>query len=426
MSKSVLSVSVCIALLAASAAVSSAYAANDKTSAISSTNIAYAALVDGRNKVAIRNYSLAIESRKLPTEKLGRAFLNRALAYQNSGKYNKAIDDYTAAIQLDAMSAKMRAVALYNRGLAHEKINSPAMAIEDFTGALLLDPQFSQSYYSRANVLRKHGQYLLAIADYKKARRFNHAKPHLAYFGEALTYEKLNRKSVAKALLKKALVAKPDFIAARRKLVALGSNAPFPVIASKAKRQPIKIAMITPAVMSDTLITGSISPSQADVTIRKTSLPKAVGVPKSIVRAPTLNAPVISAPMAAVRGLPLSKKAKVAAKGTKIITAPKEAPVTRKQVMVSDDKMKTAPLSGWTVQLSSQRNDQAAWDVWKNLSDKYKRILKGQKATVVKANLGSRGVFYRLRIHQLDSKKKAARLCGQLKRKGMGCFVSKA
>ncbi|MCF6303039.1 MAG: hypothetical protein L3J13_07545, partial [Devosiaceae bacterium] len=134
MSKSVLSVSVCIALLAASAAVSGASAANDKitkSSAISSTNRAYAALVSGRNSAAIQSYSSAIESRQLPAEKLGRSLLNRALAYQNSGKFQDAIDDYTAAMRLDALSPRMRAVALYNRGLAYEKSGKAAMAIED-------------------------------------------------------------------------------------------------------------------------------------------------------------------------------------------------------------------------------------------------------------------------------------------------------
>ncbi|HFC04920.1 MAG TPA: hypothetical protein ENJ55_04375, partial [Rhizobiales bacterium] len=69
---------------------------------------------------------------------------------------------------------------------------------------------------------------------------------------------------------------------------------------------------------------------------------------------------------------------------------------------------------------------EAAWDVWKNLQARYSKLLSGQQATVVKADLGSRGVFYRLRVHQINSKKQAARLCGKLKRKGTGCFVSKA
>lgn len=419
MSKSVLSVSVCIALLAASAAVSGAYAANDKTikiSAITSTNHAYAALVNGRNKAAISGYTAAIESRTLPAETLGRSLLNRALAYQNSGKYKNAISDYSAAMRLDALSSGMRSVAVYNRGLAYQKSGNPAMAIEDFTNALLLKPQFAESYYSRANVLRSHGQYLLAIADYKKARRFNHSKPHLTLFGEALTYEALNQETRARALLVKAVKAKPDFKAARNKLADWGSNAPLPAMASAKKLKPVRIVSFNPT--ADNLITGSISPSKADVTIRKTSLPAAVGVPKSIKTASnTFKMP----PLPNITNLvPVKKAAKKAAKKSVPVKVVAKAPAK----IVNPAPTQVA--SGWTVQLSSQRNSNAAWDAWKNMSARYSSLLKGQQATVVKADLGSRGVFYRLRVHQINSKKKAARLCSRLKRKGQGCFVSKA
>ena len=436
MSKSVLSVSVCIALLAASAAVSSAYAANNKTaesSAISATNLAYAALVDGRNEAAIKNYSTAIESRKLPTDNLARSLLNRALAFQNSGDYKNAVNDYTAAMRLDALSPKIRAVALYNRGLAQQKAGAPAMAIEDFTGALLLDPQFSQSYYSRANVLRNHGQYLLAIADYKKARHFKHSQPHLTYFGEALTYEALNQKTLAKSLLLKAVAAKPGFVAARRKLADLGNAAPLPTIAATTPRRPVQIAMLNTSTTTDALITGSISPSKADLTIRKTSLPKPVAVPKSISPAPTMAkvTPVLKMPpLPAVANLEAKKSAPQAITRTSVTQSPvTQAPVTKVKVAVKNlvkAGQKQPNVSGWTVQLTSQRNSAAAWDVWKNLSTRHTTLLRHQQAAVIKATIGTRGVFYRLRVHQLDSKKQAASLCKKLKRKGTGCFVTKA
>jgi len=420
MSKSIKSVSVCIALLAASAAVPSAYAANNETSAVTSTNIAYAALVDGRNNSAIENYSTAIESRKLSADKLALSFLNRALAFQNTGNYKSAISDYSAAMRLDALSPKIRAVALYNRGLAHEKFSLPAMAIEDFTGALLLDPQFSQSYYSRANVLRNHGQYLLAIADYKKARHFNHSQPHLTLFGEALTYEALNQKTRAKTLLLKAVALKPGFAAARTKLADLGDDRPLPTVLAVRQQKPVRTTMVSKSTFTDSLVTGSITPSKADVTIRKSSLPKPVAVPTSI----TPSAPVIAA-APVVKMPPLPAVANLAPKKQV------ETPVVLNVVAeVKPQETKATPpapvMSGWTVQLSSQRSSQAAWDVWKNLSNRYSGLLNGQQATVVKANIANRGIFYRLRVHKIDNKKQAAKLCNKLKRKGTGCFVSKA
>jgi len=425
MKTSVMSVSVCIALLAASAAVTSAYAANNESSAIKSTDLAYAALVDGRNKTAIDNYSTAIESRKLSTDKLALSFLNRALAYQNSGDYQSAINDYSAAMRLDALSPKIRAVALYNRGLAHEKSRSPAMAIEDFTGALLLDPQFSQSYYSRANVLRNHGQYLLAIADYKKARHFKHSQPHLTYFGEALTYEALNQKTRAKTLLLKAVAMKPGFMAARTKLADMGEAGPLPAVPARQQRKPVQIASLGSNIqtgsVSDSLITGSIVSSKADLTIRKSSLPKPVAVPAKISKAPVVPA-VKMPPLPTLASLsPKQPEAK-----EPVAVKHEEAKQPEAEQVAKKPQATQVTLKGWTVQLTSQRSSQAAWDVWKNLSERYSSLLSGQQAAVVKATIENRGVFYRLRVHQLNNKKQAARLCSRLKRKGTGCFVTKA
>ncbi len=435
----VMSVSVCSVLLAASAAVPvSASAANkitDNSISLKAASYGYAALIDGRYNTSIRQYSRAIESRKLPTETLARALLNRALAFQKTSKFSSAIKDYTTALSLDALSPKMRAVALYNRGLAHQKSRLSARAIEDFTNALFLDPQFAQAYYSRGNVLREHGQYLFAMSDYKKARKHNHPSPHLTYLGEALTYESLNQITRAKTMLLKAVAIKPGFKAARLKLASIGKPVPMPKATPMAKR--IQIVSIDPSTIPQTLVTGSLRKGQADLIIQKTSLPQAVSVPKKmgktnpiakmppLPQVPALPTVVKAAPAKLVAKLPAPVS--VAALHKKSPT--KVASVTKKQKLTLV-KAKTSTtqsqLTGWTVQISSQRNSDAAWDVWKNIKAKHTGLLEGQVPFVAKADLGSRGIFYRLRIHQLNSKKDAARLCGKLKRKGTGCFISKA
>ena len=438
MSKLVMSVSVCTALLAASAAVSGAYAANQDVSATKRVKYAYAALQDGRNQVAIKSYSTAIESRKLETPTLGRALLNRALAFQKTGRYKQAIADYSAAISLDALSAKMRAVALYNRGLANEKANLPAMAIEDFTNALFLVPDLAQAFYSRANVLRKHGQYLFAISDYQKARAYKHPQPYLTYFGEALTYEALGKMDQARLLLLKASAANPKFSAARVKLTRLGKIAPLPKkIAASKPNKKIQIAVTNKVVAPVSLVTGSINPGQSDLTIGKTDLPKAVSVPARFKRSSVVaSAPVgrklkiakVAIPIVApVKSKPVAKVAvRDTSKPMGLVVQPAKKGVTK--VSVSEAPLNdvvTSASSGWTVQLSSQRNSKAAWDAWANLTVKHARILNRQKAVVVKADLGKKGIYYRLRVHQLGSKQQAARLCSKLKRRGTSCFISR-
>ena len=55
---------------------------------------------------------------------------------------------------------------------------------------------------------------------------------------------------------------------------------------------------------------------------------------------------------------------------------------------------------------------------------KHRRLLSKHEANVVRADLGDRGVFYRLRVTGLDNKKQARRLCSRLKKRGTSCFIA--
>jgi len=82
--------------------------------------------------------------------------------------------------------------------------------------------------------------------------------------------------------------------------------------------------------------------------------------------------------------------------------------------------------SGWAVQVSSQRNEQAAWTAWRKLQARHGKLLGDSEAVVVRADLGARGVFYRVRINALPDQQDAAALCQRLKRAGTSCFVTAA
>jgi hypothetical protein len=55
-----------------------------------------------------------------------------------------------------------------------------------------------------------------------------------------------------------------------------------------------------------------------------------------------------------------------------------------------------------------------------------KKALQGKQAVVIRADLGTKGIFYRLRLVGYDSQGEASRDCGRLKSGGIKCFVSKA
>ena len=60
---------------------------------------------------AIADYTIAIESRQLPTENLAFAYYCRGNAYNNKGEYDKTIADYTQAIESRQLTTENLAFA---------------------------------------------------------------------------------------------------------------------------------------------------------------------------------------------------------------------------------------------------------------------------------------------------------------------------
>ncbi len=460
--RSVLLACVCSAFLAAPAAGGGAIDTNQTSLSLSVQ--ARNALQAGDVETAIAAYSEAIEARDLKPEQLANALINRGFAYQQGQEHDRAVDDYTAALRIDAMSAKLRATALYNRGLSQQKLNQPVLAIEDFTSALFLDPEFAHAYYMRGTILRENGQFLFALSDFEKAIRFNHPQPYLAYYGEALAYEQLRRMPEAKEALDKALAANPSYEPARSKLASLGT---VPAVADAA-------------APGAELITASITtPEQV---VRKEALPDAVEPPVQLVgdlpvqmvkavpakpqklfddRIPPEEGPITASvePAAAQQtasaepsaagytlqadAIPQPAEAKPAKADTKpqaeqivaVEALPEPAADTKPDQQPAAEPATNEPaetsaqnsevqLTGWTVQLASARDEKLAWGAWDKLKARHK-ALSDLKPVVVRADLGKKGIYYRLRLGGYDSQADAQSACGKLKSRGLSCFVSR-
>ncbi|MGC5198853.1 SPOR domain-containing protein, partial [Aphanothece microscopica] len=54
------------------------------------------------------------------------------------------------------------------------------------------------------------------------------------------------------------------------------------------------------------------------------------------------------------------------------------------------------------------------------------KALSGKEPVVVRADLGTKGVFYRVRLVGYDNQGEANRECSRLKSRGVKCFISKA
>ena len=418
------------------------------------TTQAYQALTSGDSAKAISLYSFAIESRGLEPEVLANALLNRALAYQQQGQSAKAVDDYSAALTLDAMSAELRATALYNRGLSQQKQGYTPLAIEDFTSALMLNPSFAHAFLSRGNALRESGQYLFALSDYERALKFGHPEPARVYFGEAQTYELLNRPNDMRQMLNSAVMADAQFVPAQEKLASLGQQ---------SSSTDGAVPEVGNAV--DPILTGAVVAVGGSTIIHKPDLPQGVEPPANLTADGATQADAVVAqveePVASKTGklytdrlpdvgqhaasadlAPVESQEKIVAvaevpaipkstKGKKVL-----ASVIAPAAALADDSIETGSVTpaaspksqasrvaGWGVQVASAASEDAAWSTWKNMQKRFK-VLADKSPVVVKADLGTRGIFYRVRLAGFDDQMGAKSECNTLKSRGVSCFIS--
>ena len=469
--RSVLYASVCSVLLAASAAApamagASETEANPNTLAVKAMDT----LSRGDARGAVLLFDKAINSRRLDPETLASALVNRALARQKLGQHDKAIGDYDAALRIDALSARQRAIALYNRGISWRALGKSAQAIEDFTSALFYDPYFAQAYYSRANVLHRSGQYLFALADYDKALKYGYPKPHRAHYAKALIYRLLERRNDARDALYAALKVQPDYKPARTQLAELlngkGRGVSFAELAPAGGRP--SAGHEASAASAGTVVAALTRSGEADLNIRKKPMAAPVAPPKGLAakaHAPRdiigRGAAVASAGIAKPSAHPVRWAAKSGEEAKERVTAsvtpakpvgdgvtvvPARAPAPEKVIhsglekdakpVAESEEKKPATVAGetpkikwtgWAIQISSQRSEDAAWSHWKKLKRKVARVVRTPKPVVMRAEIEGRGTYYRLRLVGFgENRKLARRLCARLKRRGTSCLVTRA
>ena len=416
--------SVCSVVLAASAVPAWSETGTPETQLAAE---AYKALQAGDTEAAITDYTKAIDSRALPPDVLANALLNRGLAYQRLNEHEFAIDDYTAALRVDALSGKVRALALYNRGLSYQRLQRNALAMEDFTSALFLDGAFSHAYYSRGTLLRDSGQYLFALADFDKALRFDYPDPARVYVAEAATYEKLQRTADARDALNKALEAKPGYEPALQRLAALEGTAP-----ATASGDTIQTAVVTPAsdelpaakAPSASLMGDEAQAAETGGKLYTDRVPQEQPVRVASAE-PTIGAEPDAAPaeekVLAVEEVPDDTAAAPAAAEPAV----DETQTASVDTAPAAEAAPAKKITGWSVQLASATTEDSAWSTWKKMQARNK-ALASQEPVVVRADLGTKGVFYRVRLVGFESQGDANRACSKLKAKGVKCFISKA
>ncbi len=75
------------------------------------------------------------------------------------------------------------------------------------------------------------------------------------------------------------------------------------------------------------------------------------------------------------------------------------------------------------VQLASVKSDEGARKEWKRLRKANSELFADLALDVQRADLGDRGIFYRIRTGPFPNRATAQDMCGQIKAAKLGCLV---
>jgi tetratricopeptide (TPR) repeat protein len=357
-------------------------------------------------EAAIGKFDQAIESRLLGPEELANALLNRAVAKQHLNNHEAAIADYSAALAIAAMANDLRATALYNRGLSRHKMRHLPDAIEDYTSALLLNAALPQAFLSRGQALRESGQLLFALSDFERALLFGHPNGAYVNYLMGLTYEQLKRPPDARRHYELALQLNPALKQAVARLQLIGT-----IDQNEAGRLPTSTRTLGTSEMVKPSMKHAIEPPQMLLT--DTNLPTDNIETGSIsATSPSEVSFAEAEPNADVAPeSPVQDTVKDA-------TLPKDV---ANQIVAEEP-----PQAGsWTIQLASASSEQGAKSTWANLQKK-STALSDLVPDFVRADLGAKGVFYRVRLTGFEDQQAAQIECKRLKAKRIDCYVSRA
>jgi len=88
-------------------------------------------------------------------------------------------------------------------------------------------------------------------------------------------------------------------------------------------------------------------------------------------------------------------------------------------------KSPAAKTGGTRLQLGSVRSEDAARQEWERIKRKNPDLLGNISATPIRADLGDRGVYYRIQTAPFTDLTAAERICSELKQRSIGCIIAR-
>lgn len=429
------------------------------------------ALSSGDYARATTLFTNVLQGSGLEPAVLADIYYERGMAQHHQGALTQAISDYTNAIWLGALSADFEGDVFLSRAIAQLEGNQLSRAETDFDSAIAKNPKLVDAYFGRATVRRLQAELDAAIADYDKAIALHHPSLPLVYFGRGLANEALSNTMDAGVDFAQAAKADASFAPARAKLAAMGLPVPAPDPAAATRETPSTgVAAISVAGTPGLEVALGIAPDDdtATASLRTDGLSPAdaasAGAPAdSEFLRPSSEGLLAGADTDATAG-GVSGEAGAEAQIAAALPADEPAPKTETATTADlppapaetdapppaadapqdvasaaggDTGTKTeasapapepvataaASVGAFYVQIASFQQKALAEKGRLNFGEKFPEIAVQVPPSIVEADLGPRGIVYRLRLGPLDNAADSAALCTTLKKSGQDCIV---
>ncbi|ABS64675.1 Sporulation domain protein [Parvibaculum lavamentivorans DS-1] len=372
----------------------------------------------GQYDKAAVDFSNALDSGGLTPEGRALAYHHRGVSFLKVGQQDAAIADYTRAITANALPAMVLARAYYNRGIAYSNTGKVDAAERDYLKTIELTPDYAAAYHNLANLERRRHAYDDAILHYTAAiDNMQGRERKLPLFGRALALEQSGDLERAAADLRQALILDPEFELAQAKLTAIS-----PQLAA-VDELPSAAAQSEEAELSPQIVPSTVAPFQTAASGQEAG--KVIRI--ASVGGWRTTATRFPAPEPAAKAMAAADGNDTLVTGSlrpaEALPAPEHSPAAAKQAAAASKSPSSAEQARYRLQLGAFREPDVAAQAWEEISRQAPGIIGRFDYAIQKADLGSRGIFYRLRAGGFAGIGEARTTCKSLEAHKIECIV---
>lgn len=307
--------------------------------------------------------------------------IDAGAAELRAGRYQSAIQQLTAALGDESLSSRQAATALYYRGLANRKLGRPAQAIADLGNGIFLG--LASTDRVTAQVERGFAFRDLGLAE--------EAQRELAYAQKAAPKQASRLIDQGGSNIREVATGTPEVPTGSWWNPLSRSAAPAPVQARAPAANP---------AATESWSTSVATGDQPAAPPPSPQAPAAPPAQSTETAAPTPSPPPQSSGNAITRWF--------GSWGSSYAEPPNQTASTGE--------------GGYRLQLAASRSEAEARQLWQKVSAANPG-LSGKTPQIEKADVGDLGTFYRLQIGPFSDKGESEKLCNDLKRSGVECFL---